>query len=271
MKLRMKPGNKPGTKPLRSALAALCAAAAIGGAHAGEVKVAVAANFIGPAQRLAEGFRATTGHHALLSSGSTGKFYAQIRNGAAFDVLLAADSQTPERLESEAAAVAGSRFTYAVGRLALWSASPDFVDARGEVLRSGRFSHLSICNPQLAPYGAAAVQTLRALGLYERVAPTLVQGEDVAQAYQFVASGNAELGFVALSQIQKDGRIQTGSAWIVSPQLYTPLRQDAVLLNPGRDNPAARDWVEYLRSDAGRAVIGAYGYGLPDRVTPSRR
>jgi molybdate transport system substrate-binding protein len=178
-------------------------------------------------------------------------------------VLLAADSDAPSRLEAEHLAVAGSRFTYAIGKLVLWSARPGEVDAQGEVLRSGRFSHLAICNPELAPYGAAAVHTLRALGLYERVAPRLVQGESVAQAYQFIASGNAELGFVALSQITSDGRVREGSAWIVPATLYPPIRQDAVLLTSGRDKAAARAFLDWLRQRSAQSIIRSYGYDLP--------
>lgn len=176
---------------------------------------------------------------------------------------MAADAETPARLQADGLAVAGSRFTYAIGRLVLWSARPDGVDAKGEVLRSGRFSHLAICNPELAPYGAAAVQALRALGLYEGVRARLVQGESVAQAYQFVASGNAELGFVALSQVTEDGRLRDGSAWLVPSSLYSPLRQDAVLLAPGRASAAAKAWLEWLKQPAAHAIIRSYGYELP--------
>jgi molybdate transport system substrate-binding protein len=242
-------------------LAALFASAQT--ARADEVRVAVAANFAAPAQAIAADFERGTGHTVALSPGSTGKLSAQIRNGAPYEVLLAADSDAPSRLEAEHLAVAGSRFTYAIGKLVLWSARPGEVDAQGEVLRSARFSHLAICNPELAPYGAAAVQTLRALGLYERVAPRLVQGESVAQAYQFVASGNAELGFVALSQITSDGRVREGSAWIVPATLYPPIKQDAVLLTSGRDKAAARAFLDWLRQRSAQAIIRSYGYDLP--------
>ncbi len=158
----------------------------------------------------------------------------------------------------------GSRFTYAIGKLVLWSAKPGVVDEHGDVLRSARDLHLAICNPQLAPYGAAAVQTLRSLGLYDRLEPLLVQAESVSQAYQFVASGNAELGFVALSQVTGQGRLRQGSAWIVPANLYSPLLQDAVLLVPGRGRPAARAWLDWLRQPRARQIIGSYGYGLPE-------
>jgi molybdate transport system substrate-binding protein len=250
--------------PFRIAFALLAAAAALPGlARADPVRLAVAANFAEPARRIAAGFERATGHAVALSIGSTGKLSAQIRNGGPYDVLLAADAATPARLEAETLAVAGSRFTYAIGRLVLWSARPDTVDPEGEVLRSGRFSHVAICNPELAPYGAAAVQALRAMGLYERLRPLLVQGESVAQAYQFVASGNAELGFVSLSQVTENGRLREGSAWIVPSSLYSPLRQDAVLLAPGRASAAARAWLDWLKQPAAQAIIRSYGYELP--------
>jgi molybdate transport system substrate-binding protein len=213
---------------------------------------------------IASDFERATGHTVALSLGSTGKLTAQIRNGAPYQVLLAADSETPARLETEGLAVVGTRFTYAIGRLVLWSARADGVDAQGEVLRSGRFSHLALCNPELAPYGAAAVQVLRSLGLYQRLQPQLVQGESVAQAYQFVASGNAELGFVALSQVTEHGRLRDGSAWIVPAALYSPLRQDAVLLASGRDRVGAKAWLEWLKQPGAQATIRSFGYGLPE-------
>lgn len=229
-------------------------------AFAAEVKVAVAANFTEPMKAIAIGFEKTSGHTASLSSGATGKFYAQIKNGAPFDILLAADSDTPARLEQEQAAVAGSRFTYAIGKLALWSAKSGVVDAKGEILRQQNFRHLSIASPKLAPYGAAAVETMTQLGLLNALTPKFVQGENIGQAYQFVATGNAEIGFVALSQIYKDGKVQSGSAWIVPALLYRPIRQDAVLLIHGKDNSAAQALMSYLKSDAARKIIKSYGY-----------
>jgi len=227
---------------------------------ADEVPVAVAANFSLPMQRIAQAFERATGHKAVVSIGSTGRFHAQVRHGAPFQVLLAADDETPARLEAEGLGVAGTRFTYAVGRLALWSVTPGRVDAQGEVLRQGGFDRLAIADPRLAPYGAAAMEVMEHLGLLAQLKPRLVQGESVAQAWQFVASGNAALGFVALSQVQADGRITQGSAWVVPARLHQPLRQDAVLLQPGRDRPAARALMAFLRSDEARAIIRAYGY-----------
>lgn len=227
-------------------------------ASAGEVNVAVAANFIEPMKLIAADFEKSTGHKAVLSSGATGKFYAQIKHGAPFDIFLAADEATPARLETEQAA--SSRFTYAIGKLALWSPKPGVVDAHGDVLRGQGFRHLSIASPKLAPYGAAALETVTRLGLLASLQPKFVQGENIGQAYQFVATGNAEMGFVALSQIVKNGRVQSGSAWIVPPHLHNPIRQDAVQLAHGRNNPAATALMHYLKSDQARKIIKSYGY-----------
>lgn len=229
-------------------------------AAAESAHVAVAANFAGTAKALAEQFARGSGHRLELSSGSTGKFYAQIRNGAPFDVFLSADESTPQRLENEKLAVAGSRFTYATGRLALWSAQPALVDERGDVLRKGRFNRLAIANPKLAPYGAAAQETLEKLGLWGELRVKLVQGENIAQTFQFVSSGNAELGFVALSQLRDRGKEASGSFWLVPASLHSPLKQDAVLLVRAVRNPAARGFLGYLRSAPARDLIRSYGY-----------
>ncbi|SIR76862.1 molybdate transport system substrate-binding protein [Aquipseudomonas alcaligenes] len=238
----------------------LAALALSGQAQAGEVQVAVAANFSAPMQAIARAFEQSSGHRVVAAYGATGQFYAQINHGAPFEVLLAADDSTPAKLESEGAGVPGSRFTYAVGALALWSAQPGYVDAAGAVLKRDTFRHLAIANPQTAPYGLAATQVLDKLGLTEAIEPKLVEGQNIAQAYQFVASGNAELGFVALSQVYKDGQITRGSAWQVPSQLHEPIRQDAVLLTKGQDNPAARALLEYLRGEQAATLIRAYGY-----------
>ena len=230
--------------------------------HAEEVQVAVAANFTAPMQKIAVEFEKDTGHKAQLAFGSTGKFYAQIRNGAPFEILLAADDTTPEKLEKEGAAVAGSRFTYAIGKLALWSSKAGFVDDKGEVLKKGEFKHVSIANPKLAPYGAAAIETLTALKLLDAIQPKFVQGENIAQTHQFVATGNAELGFVALSQVMKDGKISEGSAWIVPSNLHQPIRQDAVLLTNGKGKPASEALMKYLAGEKAKAVIQSFGYAL---------
>lgn len=230
--------------------------------RADEVQVAVAANFTAPMQKIAADFEKATGHQAKLSFGATGKFYAQIRNGAPFEVLLAADDETPAKLEKEGLAVSGSRFTYSIGQLALWSAKPGYVDAKGEVLKQGAFEHLAMANPKLAPYGAAAVETLTKLGLLGSVESRFVQGENIAQTYQFISTGNAELGFVALSQVYEGGKLKSGSAWIVPAKLHSPIRQDAVVLAKGKDNPAAAALVKFLKTDKARAVIQSYGYAL---------
>lgn len=239
----------------------LVASAAISfGAQAGEVQVAVAANFTAPMEKLAPMFALETGHKAVLSFGSTGKFYAQIRNGAPFEVLLAADDETPAKLEREGQG--GSRFTYAVGKLALWSRQAGFVDAQGEVLKGGRFEKLAVADPKLAPYGAAAVETMTKLGLVETLRPKFVQGENISQAYQFAATGNAQLGFVALSQIYADGKLKDGSAWIVPASMHAPIRQDAIVLGKGKDNEAAAALVRYLQTSKAKAVIRSFGYDI---------
>lgn len=231
-------------------------------ALAGGVQVAVAANFAAPMQKLVPLFEQQTGHRVVASYGSTGKFATQIQNGAPFEVFLAADDETPAKLERAGHAVAGTRFTYAIGRLVLWSRQPGLVDAKGDVLRGDSFERLAIADPRLAPYGAAAVQTLRSLSLLERLQQRFVTGENITQAHQFVATGNAPLGFVALSQVQVDGRIGEGSAWLVPEQLHEPIVQQAVLLPNGRDNPAATALLNFLRSDAARALIRAAGYQI---------
>ena len=242
-------------------LLAVLALSLAGPARAAELTVAVAANFIVPMQKIAAAFEQDTGHHAALVSGSTGSFYHQISHGAPFDVLLSADDTTPRKLEKEGFAVPGSRFTYAVGKLALWSPQPGFVDEQGEVLKSGRFDRIAIANPELAPYGAAAVQTLANLGLLAQLQPKFVQGENIAQTFQFVATRNAPLGFVALSEVFSGGRIAPGSGWIVPERLHAPIRQDAVLLIRARGNPAAQALMTYLRSAKAREISRSYGYG----------
>ena len=240
-------------------LLALMAGAA---AQADEVQVAVAANFTAPMQKIAAEFAKDTGHKAVLAFGATGKFYAQIVNGAPFEVLLAADDATPARLETEHRTVPGTRFTYATGKLVLWSARDGVVDNRGQVLKTGDYAHLAIANPKTAPYGAAAIETLTKLNLLDRVQGKLVQGENIAQAYQFVSTGNAPLGFVALAQVYRDGRFTSGSGWIVPANLHAPIRQDAVILARGSANPAAQALEGYLKSDKARGIIRSYGYEL---------
>ena len=248
---------------MKNALFFALTAAIAGFAHADEVQVAVAANFTAPMQQIAAQFEKDSGHKAVLSFGATGKFYAQIVNGAPFELLLAADDETPARLEKEGQGVAGSRFTYAIGKLVLWSADPALVDAKGEILKKGGFRHLALANPKTAPYGAAAVETMGKLGVLSTLQPLFVQGENISQTQQFITTGNAELGFVALSQVFKDGRITGGSAWIVPASLYEQIRQDAVLLARGKDKPAAAALAAYLKGDKAKAVIRSFGYELP--------
>lgn len=229
-------------------------------ARADVVQVAVAANFTAPARALAEVFARTTGHEARLSFGATGAFYTQIKNGAPFDVLLAADDERPARLEKEGDTVAGSRFTYATGQLVLWSAKPGLVDDEGAVLKHGQFGKIAIANPKNAPYGAAAVEAMNKLGLAAALQPKLVTGESIGQTYNFIATGNAELGFVALAQVLEGGKLKSGSMWVVPAQYHAPIIQDAVILNRAASNPAAKAWMELLKTPQSKALIRSYGY-----------
>ncbi|STQ91159.1 molybdate ABC transporter substrate-binding protein [Iodobacter fluviatilis] len=229
-------------------------------AFADDVQVAVAANFAGPMQKIAVLFEQSSGHKLLLSSGATGKFYAQIKNGAPFEVLLAADNETPARLEKEG--LATYRFTYAIGKLVLWSAKANYIDDKGEILKKGSFAHLAIANPKLAPYGLAASETLKALGIFDDLAAKFVTGENIAQTHQFIASGSADLGFIAMSQAFDGGKLKSGSVWIVPPSLYSEIRQDAVLLNKGKGKPAAEALLKFLQSAPAKAIINASGYSI---------
>jgi molybdate transport system substrate-binding protein len=230
-------------------------------AQAEDILVAVAANFSAPIKLIAAEFEKDSGHKVVASFGSTGKFYAQIKNGAPFEILLAADDETPARLLKENVGASGSQFTYAIGKLVLWSAKPGLVDGAGAVLKKGDFAHLSLAEPKLAPYGAAGIETLKALGAYEAVASKIVTAENITQAYQFISSGNAELGFVALSQVLKDGKIE-GSSWLVPAKLYTQIRQDAVVLEPGKGKAAVDALMKFLKGDKAKAIIKSFGYEL---------
>ncbi len=239
-------------------MASLLAVAA-GGAAAEEATIAVAGNFAGPAQEIAERYQAVSGHEIRLSAGATGALYAQIRKGAPYDAFLAADRLRPELLVGSGDAVQGSQFTYAVGRLVLWGRDATLLEGGGEAaLRRGAFRHLAIANPKLAPYGAAAEQALSALGLLDWLSDKLVRGQSIGQAYQFVASGNAALGLVALSQVSENA---AGARWIVPESLHDPIRQDAVLLRRGADNPAAAGFLMFLRSDDVKTMLDGFGYG----------
>ncbi|MNT29818.1 Molybdate-binding periplasmic protein precursor [compost metagenome] len=222
----------------------------------------MAANFTAPLQAIAREFAQDSGHTLVAAFGATGQLYAQIQNGAPFEVFLAADASTPARLERQGLGVAGSRFTYATGRLVLWSATADYLDGSDAVLKQGQFRHLAIANPKAAPYGLAATQVLARLGLREALQSKLVEGQSITQTLQFVSTGNAELGFVALAQVYKDGQISSGSAWVVPVELYEPIRQDALILKRGENNPAATALVEYLKGPQAAEIIRSHGYQL---------
>lgn len=226
-------------------------------ALAAETHVAVAANFIEPAREIAMRFEKATGHRAVLVFGSTGAFYTQITRGAPFELFLSADTERPRKAETEGFAVPGSRFTYATGRLVLYSTTPGLVDGKGAVLGSNRFDKLAIADPSTAPYGLAAIETMRRLGLYDTLKPRLVTGSSIAQAYQFTSTGAAEIGFVALSQVIT---VPGGSRWVVPTKLHSPIDQQAVLLKTGANNPAARAFITYLKSRPALAIIRRYGY-----------
>ncbi|MBK1623999.1 molybdate ABC transporter substrate-binding protein [Afifella marina] len=226
-------------------------------AAAAETNVAVAANFTEAAKEIAAAFKEKTGDEAALSFGSTGQLYTQISQDAPFEVFLAADDERPAKAVSEGYAVEGSAFTYAIGKIVLWSTDADLVSGE-DTLRSGDFNKISIANPTTAPYGAAAVETMKALGVYDDLEPKIVQGNNIAQAFQFVQTGNAELGFVALSQIAANSE---GSRWEVPVDLYTPIKQDAVLLKKGEESAAAKAFLDFLKGPEAGAIIEKYGYG----------
>jgi molybdate transport system substrate-binding protein len=228
--------------------------------QAGEAMVAVAANFAAPMKLIAAEFERDTGHSARLSFGGTGQFYAQIKNGAPFDVFLAADSQTPAKLIEQGLAVRGSEQTYATGKLVLWSKNATLVNGNDAVLARGEFKKIAIADPKLAPYGRAAQQVMVHLGLMDSLAPKLVVGKSIAQTFQFVASGNAELGFVALSQVFYNGQLTEGSAWLVPDGDYDPIRQDLVLLKRAHDSAPARALIQYMQRASTKKIIESFGY-----------
>lgn len=246
--------------PLRHArLAALALAALLCGSalHAGEITVAVAANFTAAAEKIGTAFEQTTGNHVTYSFGASGQLYTQISQGAPFDVFLSADQARPEKAEAEGLGVAGTRFTYAWGKLVLWSADPAAIDGSPAVLSDPALAHVAIATPAAAPYGAAAVEVMKALGLYEGLQPKLVEGKSISQTLQFVETGNAPVGFVALSQVTDAAR---GSRWLVPADLYTPIRQDAVLLARAEGNATAKAYLDFLRGAEGKAIIESFGY-----------
>ncbi|MBK5945983.1 molybdate ABC transporter substrate-binding protein [Rhodobacter veldkampii DSM 11550] len=245
---------------LRAGCAALLMSLALSApARAGQTFAAVAANFTEAANEIATAFTAATGHTVTMSFGPAGQFYTQITQGAPFEVFLSADQARPEKAETEGFAVPGTRFTYAVGKLVLWSADPARIDGTEAVLNDPTLEHVAIADPAAAPYGAAAIETMKALGVYDRLEPKLVTGKSIAQAHQFVATGNAPVGFVALGQLLSE---QSGSRWMVPQDLYAPIKQDAILLKTGEDNEAAKAYLDFLKTPEAVAIITKYGYGV---------
>ena len=228
--------------------------------RAEQALVAVAANFSAPMQQIALAFQKDTGHQLRLSFGATGGIYAQIKNGGPFDVFLSADQLTPQKIEAEGLGVPQTRFTYAKGQLVLWSKQDGLVDDKGQVLRSKNIQRIALANPKLAPYGAAALEAMTQLGLLDELKPKLVQGDNIAQTYQFVSTQNAQLGFVALSQVFADGKITSGSGWVLPSSLYKPILQDAILLKNGKDNSAAKALMLYIKGDKAKEMIKRFGY-----------
>lgn len=228
--------------------------------YAEEIHAAVASNFTAPMKDIVKQYEEESGNKVILSFGSSGKFFAQIQNGAPFQIFLSADESKPDALEKAGLIVTGTRFTYAIGALALWSVKPDFIDNNDARLKSGDFNKLALANPKLAPYGVAATEVLEGLGLTESTKSKWVMGENISQTYQFASTGNTDLGFVALSQIMSEGQITKGSSWIIPTDQYSPIRQDAVLLKSAENSTAAKELLNYLRSDKARSIIHSYGY-----------
>ena len=226
--------------------------------------VAVASNFTKPMAEIATEFEKSTGHTAKLSFGSSGKFVSQIENGAPFEVFLSADDKSSAILQQSGFAVADSNFTYALGKLVLWSSTTNYVDAQGDILEKGGFKHIALADSKFAPYGAVAVGVLKNKNLLDKLQPLFVIGENISQTYQFVSTGNVELGFVAMSQVSENGKITSGSGWVVPQNLYPLLKQNAVLLKTGEENPAAKALLDYLKSPTAKTIIQKYGYDLPN-------
>lgn len=248
--------------PFRPLTVLLVAGLAQNMAWAAEARVAVAANFAEPIKAIAAVLEKTTGHQLRVTLGATGKLYAQIRNGAPFDVLLAADTRTPDALEKDGLVLPGSRFTYATGKLVLWSAQVGRVDGKGAVLQAADLGKVAYAAPKVAPYGAAAVEVMERLGLAAALKPKLVQGESIGQTFGFVHTGNADVGFVALSQVLEGGQLKRGSMWVVPQTLYGPIQQDAVVLKKAASNEAALALVKLLKSPNIKDLIRSYGYGV---------
>ena len=227
--------------------------------------VAVASDFTKPMTEIAAAFEKTTGHTAKLSFGSSGKAFAQIQSGGPFEVYLSASEKYPLELEKSGHVVAGSRFVYAIGKLVLWSAKPGYVEDKGEILKTGNFKHIALADPAHAPYGVVAEDVMKNLGVLDQLRPLFVMGENISQTFQFVSTGNVELGFVAFAQVIdiNTGKIGSGSGWIIPDNLHGPFNQTAVLLKKGDENPAALALVDFLKSPAALAIIEKYGFGLP--------
>jgi molybdate transport system substrate-binding protein len=232
-------------------------------AWAGEVSVAVASNFAAPMERLLPLFQKDSGHTVKVSTGASGKLYAQIRSGAAFDVFLSADEEMPKQLMIDGLATGGSRFVYATGSLVLWSNLPDLVDENGAVLNKGNFNMLAIANPRYSPYGVAAKETLTKLTMWNSIQEKLTKGENVTQAYQLAATEKADLALIALSQVMRDGKVTSGSWWIVPPEMHKPILQNAVLLSKAKDPAAAKAFLAFLKSEKARGVMRGFGYEVP--------
>jgi len=233
-----------------------------GSAYAGEVKVAVASNFYKPMLQLAKQFKDTTGNDVVVSAGATGALYAQIKNGAPFDLFLAADQKRPQALENDNQAVKGSRFTYAQGQLAFWSTQPGYSSEESFQDALSKVEHIAIANPKNAPYGAASIDVMNKLGLYQQAQAKIVEGHNIGQTYQYVSSGTVECGFVALSQVYLNGNITEGSAWLVPASLHRQLKQDAILLNKGQENNTAQSFLQFLQSEPAKQTIRSFGYSI---------
>ncbi len=248
--------------PLSCLSVLLCATLAHAAAHAAEAQVAVAANFAEPIKAIAAVLEKTTGHTLKISTGASGAFYTQIKNGAPFDVFLSADDERPAMLEKDGLSQPGTRLTYATGKLVLWSAKAGRVDGQGKVLQAPNLGKVAFANPKTAPYGTAAMQVVERLGVKDTVTPRLVQGESIGQTFNFVKTGNADVGFVALSQVLVAGKLKEGSMWVIPQTLYDPIRQDAVLLKRGADNAAAKALMQLLQSPDIQDLIRSYGYDI---------
>lgn len=231
--------------------------------RADEVNIAVASNFAAPIKMIIAEFEQQTGHQTNLTLGASGRFVAQITHGAPFHVFLSADRRKPKALGASGIGLDASRFTYAIGGLALWSAQEDFIKGNSKILKKGLFRKIAFANPRIAPYGTATTEVLKSLGLYDALSSKFVQGENIAQTYQFVATGNADLGFVSVSQVMRKGELLAGSIWIIPQNMHSPIRQDAILLKSAENNHAALAFMAYLKSGQARNIMRDFGYRLP--------